>query len=123
MGKLTVTAEPGVPFIDMSREFDAPRKVAQRVVEIFLARHFTRVAELPTDFVSPFEQRDAMSAFGERGRARQPCRPRPDDRHRLHPAQCRDRRGGRRRMGAPASVQRVRAVRAYGRAPDDILRP
>ena len=30
MGKLTVTAEPGVPFIDMSREFDAPRDLLFR---------------------------------------------------------------------------------------------
>src|SRR5262245_18448465 len=30
MGKLTVTAEPGVPFIDMSREFDAPRELLFR---------------------------------------------------------------------------------------------
>ena len=30
MGKLTVTAEPGVPFIDMHREFDAPRELLFR---------------------------------------------------------------------------------------------
>ena len=30
MGKLTVTAEPGTPFIDMRREFDAPRELLFR---------------------------------------------------------------------------------------------
>ena len=30
MSKTTVTAEPGVPFIDVSREFDAPRDLIYR---------------------------------------------------------------------------------------------
>jgi uncharacterized protein YndB with AHSA1/START domain len=30
MGKTTITAEPGVPFIDFTREFDAPRELVYR---------------------------------------------------------------------------------------------
>jgi hypothetical protein len=48
------------------RELDAPREVAQRVAEIFLARYLARVAELPANFVAPSNKRHAMAALGER---------------------------------------------------------
>src|SRR5689334_20821662 len=67
-------------------ELDTPSKVAQRVVEIFLAGHFPRVSELATDFVRAFEQRDAMAAFGERGGAGKTGGTRTDNRHALRVA-------------------------------------
>ncbi len=45
------------PYVDaVPAELDS--EVAQRLVELLLARHFTRVAELPTDLAIPLEQRD-----------------------------------------------------------------